>query len=216
MSFVCPGITRWKSCITNVDELREKYNTTARQPYWAYYTYSSIVPSDECLHVIVELANLYKKYTGYIKIRCEHHWGNIYCNNPAIINKFLEKTKTHFLSREWSLYLDKVVIPAKNVDYNNKNIVYKKKLPYDKYRYKVILSVSKRADYYTRGMAWLNWASNVEDILVPFNAADSLMNQSYAYGVIYFYCTDEATLQMSQFLLGDSIKTIQQFELFDK
>lgn len=216
LSFICSGITRWKNRIEAFSELKEKYISMQDRPTWAFWSMDRIIPPDECLHVIVELARLHRKYKSKIRVRTEHHWGSIYTNDPTILNEFLSNTSQYFNSKEWMLGLDKIYMPSPRVAYDNKNIVYKRKLPYDKFKYKVIISGCKKSDYYNRSVAWLEWAMHMDDIQIPLNAIDSITNKRFAYGVIYFYCIEETTLQMSQFLLGDSIKTIQQFELFDK
>jgi len=220
LHFTCDGITKYKTGITNIDQLRdycEKVVSDYRGIFlWSDRMYQK-VPDEQCLRTIIKLAKFCQKYKEQIRVRVEYHWCSVYTNDPAILNDFLKQTEIDFLQyKYYGLLLNYISVPSEYRTYDNQGITYKKKLPYNKYHYKVTLSTSKKPDYIQRGNDFFNWASQMEQILIPPNAADSLLNPNYAYGSIYFYCIDEDTLNMARFLLGQSIKTVEHFELFDK
>jgi len=221
----CKGIRRYKWKLETPEQLKAHFDSlpmlSDRQLSWGFFyremSDGYTAPDTQCLNVIAQLARFARKNKDHSMIRCEGSWCSIYANDPAVLNNFLHATEKYFARKHsFDLWLRTVTVPNEHVTYGDVNVAYKKKLPYNKYNYKVNVSTSKKQDYYTRGLAFLEWAKQIDSIYIPDNAQENLTNKMYSYGKIYFYATDLASVQMSQILLSDSINSIQEFRLFDK
>ena len=225
LQFDCPSIRRYKWKLETAEQVEAQFKglpslRNAQLSWGIFYTEfrdGYVAPDKNSMHVIAQLANFARINADHSMIRCEGSWCSIYTNDPKILNEFLQATHPYFADRSsHRLFLKSITVPNPQVSYGDVNVVYKRKLPYNKYSYRVNISTSKKPDFVNRGINFLSWADQADTILLPNNARDNLTNKSYSYGKIYFYATDLASVQMSQFLLGDSINSIQEFRLFDK
>jgi len=220
LTFDCNSIGLFRHIKADIKALENKIELLKSYPFYFknFLGLSFGSPSEDAKKIILILTKFKEKHSNDIKVRIEHSRCNIYFNDPALINKFLNKTEKYFHGTSSESYdngLISISLPASGRSYKNNNVFYRKKLPYDKFKFKVILSTSKKQTIQNQELEFLQWAQQLDTIYIPHSCIESI-HSSYSMSTIYFYCIDSETLNMAQFLLSGSIKNIQQFELIDK
>lgn len=166
----------------------------------------------EALHNKKNILDLVEVLTSYDKtlwrMRIERNQLDIYTNDTDIYDDISNKF-FHLVVRRFE--------PSSDIPLNDNNIVNTKKLPHDRYHYKVYLKPHKLHKDYDAKKKYISWMeSQSPRISISHSVKQWFMVTDWNWDRRYIWVEDESTLLMLKLRNADVCGKVYEYQLCDK
>lgn len=166
----------------------------------------------EALHNKENILDLVEALTSYDKtlwrMRIERNQLDIYTNNTDIYDDISNRF-FHLVVRRFE--------PSIDIPLNDNNIVNVKKLPHDRYRYKVYLKPHKLSKDHEAKKKYLSWIDTQSPkISISHSVKQWFMTTDWNWDRRYIWVEDESTLLMLKLRNSDVCGKVYEYQLCDK